>query len=158
MQNGSSWNQDVQFAAEMHSDCRARLLSRSTFNFLESRTERGSFVGSNNAKGWHDIGLGSSGAVAVIEFGNIQRISEMFDLARLKIGSFKRLVETWTHLLVQKPPPCRCLILCWGNSWWAKNAMLVFTRSGGSLSLSHISERQKRLLVFFAIYVIIGNY
>ena len=81
----------MQFAAEMHSDCRARLLSRSTFNFLESRTERGSFVGSNNAKGWHDIGLGSSGAVAVIEFGNIQRISEMFDLC---------LVENWFLLTI----------------------------------------------------------
>ena len=78
----------MQFAAEMHSDCRARLLSRSTFNFLESRTERGSFVGSNNAKGWHDIGLGSSGAVAVIEFGNIQRTSEMFDLCLVPLNDW----------------------------------------------------------------------
>lgn len=92
-------------------------------------------------KGWHDIGLGSTCAATVIEFGNSRRMFQMCDLCpswRLKY------VKDWLQLDRQKLTQCQCL-LCFSSFFYFFLFLFLFTCQCldpfvGEISAAHFSR------------------
>ena len=156
MQNGFNWNQDVQFAPEMHSLSQQQCQPKKkclkwesfTFNFLHWEIgDQGWFVVSNNAKGWHDIRLGSTCAAACNSDWVSGIIGKCFKCATFaQAGHWNILKTGWNsakHLLGrhQKLTPCQChCSFVQEISVCQKRPLLIIPRAVGTFQYQKFPE------------------